>query len=57
VRAQWTDPQYVRRELIDGLTSRLDADFTVVDFACQHMVAQAKPDETAAVIRDHLERR
>ena len=57
VRAQWTDPAYVSRELIDGLANRLGADFTLVDFDCQHMVAQAKPDETAAVIRDHLGRR
>jgi lipase len=57
VRAKWTDPPYVGRELIDGLANRLGADFTLVDFDCQHMVAQAKPDETAAVIRDHLGRR
>jgi lipase len=57
VRAQWTDPPYVSRELIDGLASLLGADFTLVDFACQHMVAHAKPEETAAVIRDYLGRR
>jgi len=39
------------------LANRLGADFTLLDFDCQHMVAQAKPDETAAVIRDHLGRR
>jgi len=57
VRARWTEPPYVAGELIDGLSSRLGADFTLVDFDCQHMVAQAKPDETAVVIRDHLGRR
>ena len=57
VRAAWTDPPYVSEGLIDGLSSRLGADFTLVDFACQHMVAQANPGETAAVIREHLARR
>ncbi len=50
-------PAVCDRELIDGLANRLGADFTLVDFDCDHMVAQAKPAETAAVIRDHLERR
>ncbi|MCI4676764.1 alpha/beta hydrolase [Candidatus Mycolicibacterium alkanivorans] len=57
VRAQWTEPPYVGEELIDGLSGRLGEDFTLVDFACQHMVAQAKPAETSALIRDHLGRR
>jgi len=57
VRATWTAPPYVSDELIDGLSGRLGADFAMVDFACQHMVAQAKPAETAAVIRDRLESR
>ena len=34
----------------------LGADFTMVDLPCQHMVAQAKPAETAALIRDMLGR-
>lgn len=55
VRAQWTDPPYVSPELLDGLAGRLGDDFTVVDFACQHMVPHAKPEETAKVIRDLLE--
>ncbi|MCX2934370.1 alpha/beta hydrolase [Mycobacterium sp. CVI_P3] len=54
IRAQWTDPPYVGAELIDGLSARLGADFTLVEFACQHMVAHAKPEETAKVIRDVL---
>jgi len=57
VRAQWTDPPYVSRVLIDGLANRLGADFALLDFDCQHMVSQATPVETAAVIRDHLGRR
>lgn len=54
VRATRTDPPYVSTELLDGLSQRLGADFTLVDFDCHHMVAQAKPAETAEVIRRHL---
>jgi lipase len=54
VRAALQDPPYVSRRLIDGLSGQLGADFRLVDFACQHMVAQAKPAETAAVIRELL---
>lgn len=57
VRAQWTDPPYVSEELLDGLSDRLGADFTLVDVACQHMVPNAKPEETAKVIRDLLQAR
>lgn len=56
VRALWTDPPYVSAELIDALSGRLGADFTLVDVECQHMVPHAKPAETAKVIRDLLER-
>ena len=56
VRALWTDPPYVSTELIDALSGRLGADFTLVDVECQHMVPHAKPAETAKVIRDLLER-
>ena len=55
VRATRTDPPYVTEELLAGLGTR--AEFTVVDFDCDHMVAQARPAEAAAVIRKHLERR
>ncbi|MGV0837500.1 alpha/beta fold hydrolase [Mycolicibacterium thermoresistibile] len=54
VRAAWTDPPYVSTDLLDRLTQRLGADFTLVDLDCQHMVAQAKPAETADVLRRHL---
>lgn len=54
VRAQWTEPPYVSAELIDGLSGRLGADFTLVDLPCQHMVPHAKPEETAKLIRDLL---
>ena len=56
VRARWTDPPYVSQELIDGLSGQLGDDFTLIDLDCLHMVPHAKPDETAKVIRDLLER-
>ena len=55
VRAAFQDPPYVTEALVDALSGHLGPDFTLVDFPCQHMVAQAKPAETAAVIRDLLE--
>ncbi len=54
IRAAYQDPAYVTRELIDALSEHLGADFRLLDFACQHMVAQVQPAETAAVIREHL---
>jgi lipase len=53
IRATRTDPPYVSEELVAALDARLGADFTLLDFDCDHMVAQAKPAETAAVIREH----
>ena len=54
VRAARTDPPYVSDELLAGLGS--GTDFTLVDFDCDHMVAQALPADTSALIRKHLER-
>jgi lipase len=54
VRATLTDPPYVSDELVGALSDRLGSDFTVVDFDCNHMVAQAKPAETAEVIRTRV---
>jgi lipase len=54
VRATRTEPPYVSDDLVDGLAERLGADFTLVDLDCQHMVAQAKPAETATIIRGLL---
>ena len=54
VRAAFVDPPYVSQVLLDGLSERLGSDFRLTEFGCQHMVAQAKPAETAAVIRDML---
>lgn len=54
VRAAWTSPPYVGDQLIAGLRERLGSDFELVDFDCPHMVAQAKPAEVAALIRERM---
>lgn len=54
VRATKTDPPYVTDELLAGLGDR--PDFTVLEFDCNHMVPQARPGDTAAVIRKQLQR-
>jgi len=52
VRAARTEPPYVTEELVAAIgTAR---DFELMDFDCGHMVAQALPAETAAVIRKAL---
>lgn len=54
-RALWTDPPYVSAELLEGLRARLGDDLRPVDLDCLHMVAQAKPAETATLIRELLD--
>ncbi len=54
IRATRTSPRYVGTELITGLQQRLGADFSLLDFDCGHMVAQARPAQVAAVIRERL---
>lgn len=49
VRATGTEPPYVSDELVAALAAR--PDFTLLDWDCMHMVAQALPAETAALIR------
>ena len=53
VRATKTDPPYVSDDLLAGLRER--PDFTFLEFDCDHMVPQALPADTAAVIRKQLE--
>jgi lipase len=53
VRATKTDPPYVTDDLLAGLRER--PDFTFLEFDCDHMVPQALPADTAAVIRKQLE--
>jgi lipase len=54
VRATRTAPRYVSEELVAALRAQLGSDFTLVDFDCDHMVPQAKPADTAALIRDRV---
>jgi lipase len=56
VRATRTDPPYATNALISLLNSQLESDFTLVEWDCDHMVPQARPADTAAVIRKQLER-
>ena len=57
LRATFTSPAYVSDSLITSLTERLGSDFRLIDVDCEHRVAQAKPAQTAAAIRDLLESR
>jgi len=54
VRAARTSPPYVADQLIAALDERLGADFRLIDFECNHMVAEAKPAEVAALIRERM---
>lgn len=54
VRAEFVEPPYASEAVIDALTTRLGADFTLEVFGCRHMVPLAKPAETGIIIRDML---
>lgn len=54
VRAKKVQPPYASDELLAGLAGRLGPDFTLLEWDCDHMVAQALPADTAALIRGHL---
>jgi lipase len=54
VLATKTNPPYVSDQLLAGLRKR--PDFTLLEFDCDHMVPLARPADTAAVIRQQLER-
>src|SRR5581483_1291746 len=54
VRASRTSPPYVSDGLIASLRERLGADFRFVTLECNHMVAEAKPAEVAALIRERM---
>jgi lipase len=56
VRATRTEPPYAGDTLISALTAQLGSDFTLVEWDCDHMVAQARPADTAALIRMQLGR-
>jgi lipase len=54
VRAIRTSPPYVTDGLIAQLRRRLGPDFQLIDVDCKHMVAQAKPADVAALIRERM---
>jgi lipase len=54
VRGVRTSPPYVSDRLIAALRERLGGDFRLIDFECNHMVAEAKPAEVAALIRERM---
>jgi lipase len=54
VRAARTSPPYVNEQLIAALHERLGADFRLLNFDCDHMVAEAMPAEVAALIRERM---
>ncbi|WP_422748933.1 alpha/beta fold hydrolase [Mycobacterium sp. WMMD1722] len=56
VRATRTQPPYVTDELLATLDAALGSDLTVQEWDCDHMVPQARPEQTAAVIRTYLDR-
>ncbi len=55
VRATRTAPPYATDDLISSLAKHLGPDFTLLEWECDHMVAQARPTETAALIRAQLD--
>lgn len=54
VRATKTNPPYATDSLITNLAEHLGSNFTLLDWDCNHMVGQALPAETAALIRNQL---
>ncbi|WIM87876.1 alpha/beta hydrolase [Candidatus Mycobacterium wuenschmannii] len=54
VQAAQTSPPYVTEKLVGALRERLGADFRHLTFDCDHMVAETKPAEVAALIRERL---
>ena len=54
VRATRTSPPYVTERLVNPLQQRLGSDFELLDFDCNHMVAETRPADVAALIRKLL---
>jgi lipase len=54
VRAAWTSPPYVTDTLVDVLSLHLGRNFRHLTIECDHMVAEAKPAEVAALIRERM---
>ncbi|WP_227996214.1 alpha/beta hydrolase [Nocardia australiensis] len=54
VQAMKVRPPFVTPEFRVALTERLGDNLTLLEWDCEHMVAQARPAETAALIRSVL---
>ncbi|WP_280233617.1 alpha/beta fold hydrolase [Nocardia cyriacigeorgica] len=54
VQAMKVDPPFVTPEFREALTAHMGSRLTVREWDCDHMVAQAMPAETAALIRTVL---
>ncbi len=54
VRAAWTSPCYVTDRLVDALREHLGDNLHYLTFECDHMVAETKPAEVAALIRQRM---
>jgi lipase len=54
VRATRTSPPYVTDRLVKPLQQRLGSDLELLDFDCQHMVAETRPADVAALIHKLL---
>jgi lipase len=54
VRATRTDPPYATDELITALDAALGSSFELRQWDCDHMVPQARPGDTAQLIRERL---
>ncbi len=52
VQAAHTSPPYVTEQLVKALHEQLGPDFRHLMFDCDHMVAETKPAEVAALIRE-----
>ncbi|WP_343572473.1 alpha/beta hydrolase [Mycobacterium sp.] len=54
VQAAWTTPAYVTGRLVTDLGERLGEGFRYLTFECDHMVAETKPADVAALIRERM---
>jgi lipase len=54
VQAAWTSPPYVTDRLISDLRAHLRREFRHLTFECDHMVAETRPAEVAALIRERM---
>ncbi|UXA19371.1 alpha/beta fold hydrolase [Mycobacterium sp. SMC-4] len=55
VRAARVQPPYATDQLLTALDAGLGPSLTVLEWDCDHMVPLARPAETAALIRRHLD--